>query len=94
MLSRIPEKRRRPARVTRNRYDLEIVPEGMPPGERSIYIVDPGDLFLLVLVGIQRRVESTRDPRTGRLRPPCFVTMVQVLSARCRPSSVRNQPPA
>ena len=67
MPSRIPEKCRRPARVTRDRYDLEVIPEGMPLGERPIYIVDPRYLSVLVLVCMQRRVEGTCDPRSGRL---------------------------
>ena len=79
MLSRIPEKRRRPARVAGDGYDLEVISEGMPLGERPVQIVGSRDFFLLVLVGIKRRTEGARDPRARRLGDPRFVAVVQVL---------------
>ena len=79
MLSRIPEKRRRPACVAGDGYDLEVISEGMPLGERPVQIVGSRDFFLLVLVGIKRRTEGARDPRARRLGDPRFVAVVQVL---------------
>ena len=79
MLSRIPEKRRRPARVAGDGYDLEVISEGMPLGEGPVQFVGSRDLFLLVLVGIKRRTEGARDPRACRLGDPRFVPVVQGL---------------